>query len=118
MRSHRDFRSHLNIDEDVARRLTLAQRVHALQITREAVSNALRHGAANRITVALRRPGEFVEFEIVDDGAGFDAAAGTSQGTGLANFQQRAKELGAELTMHSEPGRGARVKLVFPLILL
>ncbi len=118
MRGLRAFRSTTDIDEALAGRLTLAQRVHALQITREAVSNALRHGHANSIHVALRPLGEFVEFEIADDGSGFDPATGVSQGKGLANFAQRARELGAELDVQSEPGRGTRVSLVFSLLFL
>jgi len=118
MRGIRAFRSTTEIDESLAGRLTLAQRVHALQITREAVSNALRHGHANSIHVALRPLGEFVEFEIVDDGSGFEPATGVSQGKGLANFAQRARELGAELDVQSEPGRGTRVRLVFSLLFL
>lgn len=110
----RNFRSDVEIDESLANRLTLAQRVHALQITREAVSNALRHGQARHIKVSLRTVGNFAEFEIVDDGQGFDALASSSQG-GLRNLAHRAQELGAELTVDSKPGAGTRVKLVFSL---
>ncbi len=118
MRGLRPFRSTTDIDESLASRLTLAQRVHALQITREAVSNALRHGRANHLHVALRPEGEFVQFEVVDDGIGFDPAAGVSQGKGLANFADRARELGAELDVKSEPGRGTRVRLIFSLLFI
>ncbi|MSU50897.1 MAG: sensor histidine kinase [Opitutus sp.] len=118
MQSLRPFQSTVEIDEALAVRLTLSQRVHALQITREAVSNALRHGQAGSIHVALRKPGDFVEFGVVDDGAGFDAGTGVSQGKGLANFAQRARELGAELKVDSAPGRGTRVNLIFPLLII
>ncbi len=110
----RQFRSVVRIDEGLAARLTLAQRVHALQITREAVSNALRHGSANHVSVGLRSVGNFAEYEIADDGRGFDPAASPSTG-GLRNFAQRANELGAELTVDSKPGQGTRVRLVFSL---
>jgi signal transduction histidine kinase len=113
MHGVRPFRSTVEIDEALAARLTLAQRVHALQITRESVSNALRHGAANAITVALRKAGEFAEFEITDDGAGFDPTGLHGAGRGLKNLADRARELGAELTVDSQPGKGARVKLTF-----
>ena len=118
IRSMRAFRSTIDIDEAIASRLSLAQRVHALQITREAVSNALRHGHADSVHVALRPHGEFVEFEVSDDGSGFDAAGVVSQGKGLANFAARARELGGELEVISEPGRGTRVRLVFSPVIL
>ncbi|MBI5689654.1 MAG: hypothetical protein HZC55_06110 [Verrucomicrobia bacterium] len=117
MRSHRNFTPRVEIDDYLARRLTLAQRVHALQITREATSNALRHGTADHVTVTLRRAGDFVEFEVVDDGRGFDPAATAARGSGLVGFEQRARELGAELTLDSAPGRGTRVRLLFSLLL-
>jgi signal transduction histidine kinase len=111
----RPLQTAIAIDESLALRLTLAQRVHALQIAREAVSNALRHGDAGRVTIALRPAGEFVEFEVVDNGRGFDPAALTAHGFGLDNFIERARELGAELTVTSAPGQGTRVRLVFAL---
>jgi signal transduction histidine kinase len=115
MNGIRPFHSRLDIDEELASRLTLAQRVHALQIAREAVSNALRHGEASRVSVALRGRSGQAEFEIADDGRGFDPAAAATSGKGLLNFAQRARELGADLTVDSEPGQGTRVKLLFSL---
>ncbi len=111
----RPFRSRVEIDEAMAARLSLSQRGHALQITREAVGNALRHGKANLVGVSLGQRNGRVEFEVSDDGRGFDPGMAASPGAGLANFAQRARELGAELTVQSEPGRGAHVKLTFSL---
>ncbi len=111
----RPLRSTVEIDEAVAGHLTLAQRVHALQITREAVSNAIRHGDATQVTIALRPAGEHVEFEVIDNGHGFDPATLPQSGLGLGNFAERARELGADLTVESAPGRGTRVRLVFAL---
>ncbi len=111
------FRPTVDVDEELAAQLTLAQRVHALQIAREAVSNALRHGHATHIGIALRRHGEFAEFEVVDDGLGFDIGA-SAAGKGLVNFTARARELGGELAVSSQPGKGTRVQLVFSLLIL
>jgi signal transduction histidine kinase len=116
MQGIRPLRTFVEIDEQLASRLTLAQRVHALQITREAVSNAIRHGAAGNVWVALRSQGEFAMFEVRDDGSGFDPQATGHSGHGLANFVERARELGAELTVQSQRGYGTLVKLVFSLV--
>jgi signal transduction histidine kinase len=115
MNGIRPFHSRVEIDETLASRLTLAQRVHALQIAREAISNALRHGEASRISVALRSRAGPAEFEVTDDGRGFDPNSAASPGQGLLNFAQRARELGADLSVESQPGQGARVRLVFSL---
>lgn len=117
MQSLRPFQSQVELDDDLSARLSLSQRVHALQIAREAVSNALRHGEANHIAVALRRRGGFAEFEVTDNGRGFDTAISISPGNGLDNFAQRAGELGGHLVVNSHPGKGTSVKLSFSLTL-
>jgi signal transduction histidine kinase len=115
MQSLRPFKSQVEMDDELSTQLSLSQRVHALQIAREAVSNALRHGEANGIAVALRRRGHFAEFEVTDDGRGFDTATSISPGNGLDNFAQRAGELGGHLVVNSQPGKGTSVKLSFSL---
>lgn len=114
MQTLRPVRTKLDIDDAFAARLSLAHRVHALQIVREAVSNALRHGEANYVTVSLRAQNGGAEFEIADDGKGFDPST-SSQGNGLGNLAERASELGAKFQVHSAPGKGTRVKLIFEL---
>lgn len=109
------FEATIDLDEQVAARLSLPQRVHALQIAREAISNALRHGRANRIELGLHRRGDLAEFKVIDNGSGFDASSASSQGRGLLNFGQRARELGATLAVESHPGRGTIVTLTFSL---
>jgi signal transduction histidine kinase len=114
MQAIRPLRTALDIDDAFAARLSLAQRVHALQIVREAVSNALRHGEANHVSVTLRAQNGGVEFEITDDGRGFDINA-SSEGKGLGNLAERASELGAKFQVESAPGKGTRIKLIFEL---
>jgi len=105
----------VNIDEHVANRLSPSQRINALQIAREAVSNAIRHGEASHVQVSLQARDSTVEFEISDDGKGFDPATLKTSGHGLENFARRARELGAEFTIDSKPGHGTQIKLIFPL---
>lgn len=111
----KSFQPALDLDERIAARLTQPQRVHALQIAREAVSNALRHGGANRIEINLRHRDGFAEFKITDNGRGFDATSEPSHGKGLLNLSQRAQELGASLSLESHPGRGTILTLSIPL---
>jgi signal transduction histidine kinase len=95
-------------------RLNAREEVHTLQIIRECVSNALRHGQARHITVSLRMGARGGELLIADDGRGFDLAAGrASGGSGLANLASRAAEIGAELDIQSNPGKGTGVTLRF-----
>lgn len=84
-----------------------------LQIYRmllEACTNALKHGAPKRITVALRRiDAQQVEIALSDDGVGFDLAT-VRAGRGLINLRTRAQQIGAALTLDSN-ATGTRVAL-------
>lgn len=115
MRGMGRFDSTVTIDNSLAANLSLTQRANALQIAKEALSNALRHGKADHVRVTLQPNASGVLFEIADNGCGFDATLSEPHGKGLANFEQRARELGAELRVISDPGQGTRVELSFSL---
>lgn len=89
---------------------------HVRQIVREAVANAIRHGEASRIAVHLEAGPDGVGVQITDNGKGFNPENPNSRadsGLGLANMARRAELLGGSLTIESEPGAGASVKLRF-----
>ena len=96
-------------------RLTAREEVHALQIVRECVSNALRHGQARRIDVQFRTTPAGPEMMVQDDGRGFDPVTARDQGgSGLSNLSSRANEVEARLDIRSSPGNGTTVSLLFP----
>ena len=85
---------------------------HALtRITREAVTNAVRHGRADRIHVQLTQEGGKRRLSISDDGTGFDveAAASTNGGYGLVSMRDRARILPGSFDVRAEMGSGSRV---------
>ena len=50
--------------------------------------------------------------DICDNGVGFDlSAAKLSNGLGLRNMEERARRMGANLKITSEPGIGTQVKV-------
>lgn len=115
MRSIRPFALSIAIDEALVEKVGLVQRAHVLQIVREAVSNALRHGQADRISIAFGRSDLGAVLSIEDDGRGFDMNAGRKPGGfGLENIAERARDLGAALTVRSEPGKGTEIRLQIP----
>ncbi|MFL6063304.1 MAG: sensor histidine kinase [Friedmanniella sp.] len=85
---------------------------HALmRITREAVSNAVRHGEARRLQVTLLREGEQRRLAIADDGKGFDVerALTRASGYGLISMRDRARALPGSLEVDAEYGSGSVV---------
>ncbi len=115
LRAGRTARFELNVDDEAGARLTPEQHVEALQIVREAISNALRHGEATHITLRLHHGDGAIGLLIQDNGRGFDSARPPGGGHGLANMKARAARLGADLRIDSRPGQGVRVIATFPI---
>lgn len=115
LRAGREAEFDIRIDEDAAALFSPEQGIEALQIAREAVSNALRHGRATRITLRLMRSERELGLLVEDNGAGFDASRSRPGGHGLGNMRARAERLRATLEISSAPGEGARVLATVPL---
>ncbi|OBB80372.1 histidine kinase [Mycobacterium colombiense] len=86
---------------------------HAEAVTTEAVSNALRHSGASRLTVEISVADMFI-LNVIDDGCGIPA--GNTRHSGLANMKRRAEQLGGTCEITSPPEGGTRVHWVAPLI--
>ncbi len=87
------------------------------RIAREALNNTLKHAQASTITVHLRhalQEGK-VTLEIMDDGIGLDPEIVTAKGgLGLSAMEERAAELGGQLTVENAPQGGTRVLVEVP----
>jgi len=103
------------VDARAAARLSIGQEVHALQIARECISNALRHGEAKKVLITLTRDADRGVLTVRDDGRGFDPGLVPGQGSGLQNLASRAREMGGSLHVDSQPGRGSTIIITFPL---
>ncbi len=97
------------------RRCPLRVEEHLLRISQEAISNAMRHGQATDIAIAIDYRRQAVIVSVVDNGAGFaqdDVGAGH---WGLKNMQERAKEFGGQLHIDSRLHVGTTVTVSVPL---
>ncbi len=103
------------VDSDVAAQLNPEQAAHMLAMIREAVSNALQHAHASRVSVCIMRMGDAGVLQVEDDGCGFDPAEVRPAARGLANLRARAARLQGLVDLRSAPGQGTRVRLQFPL---
>ncbi|MBU1223834.1 MAG: type IV pili methyl-accepting chemotaxis transducer N-terminal domain-containing protein [Gammaproteobacteria bacterium] len=93
--------------------LSANEEIHALQIIREALSNVLNHARAHRaeVRVTCNSDGS-VSATVTDDGIGIRQAAGTHH-YGMTIMDERAKNLGGQLTVENLPTLGTRVTLHF-----
>ena len=88
-----------------------------LHIGKEAVLNAVNHGAATRIEVELTYTNKQLTLRVSDDGKGIDAKtleSGRAGHWGLQGMRERARALGANLEVWSRPGAGTDIQLVVP----
>lgn len=106
----------LSIDGEAAALLTPDQSLQALQIAREAVSNALRHGSATRVSLRMHHDNDKVCLLIQDNGTGFDPTHRRDGGHGLLNMEARARQLGATLHVTSRVNEGSRVLATLPVL--
>ncbi len=100
--------------EGQLRRLTVPVEMNLLRIGQEAVTNAIKHAHAQRITLDLRYDPETVCLRVSDDGRGFSASEIALSGNGhfgLLDMRERAQSLGCELRVKSEPGGGTCIEV-------
>jgi signal transduction histidine kinase len=116
LRAGREVEFAIEIDDEATALLTSEQTVEALQIAREAVSNALRHGAATVVTVRVHKGDREIGLLVQDNGAGFDPSTGREGGHGLGNMRARAERIGARLKLTSQPREGTRLLLTLPVL--
>jgi signal transduction histidine kinase len=105
----------LEVDLDDSVTADVDQQHALVRITREAVSNALRHGDARRVCIRLSHDHAGHRLVVQDDGHGFDPCAMRAQSTGygLTSMRDRAQALPGSLTIESAPGRGTKVGVVW-----
>lgn len=101
---------HLPPDVDVA----------AYRIVQESLTNVLRHAAATRAEVRIRRAGGELLLDVSDNGVGSPsataaAAARDGSGTGIAGMRARAEALGGRLQAGPRAGGGFAVHARLPL---
>jgi signal transduction histidine kinase len=85
-------------------------------LAQEALNNALRHGNARSVKLALQHVGEAIQLEVRDDGVGFDPGTlQTTGGMGIRGMEERAHALGGRLLVESAPGEGTLVRVQIPI---
>jgi signal transduction histidine kinase len=85
-----------------------------VRIAQEALTNAMRHGAARRAVVSLRCDADGLVVDIDDDGTTGQPSERQHDGSGLIGMQERAAACGGRLTIGTSPLGGWRVHAWLP----
>ena len=105
---------HVRVHETLGpARLPDAVEAAAFRIVQEAIQNARRHAHCAQLTIELHCDGGWLTLGVADDGVGF-ASAREGGGLGLSSMRERARLLGGECTVTSEPGRGTQIGVRLP----
>jgi signal transduction histidine kinase len=81
--------------------------LHLYRIVQEALSNAIKHGKAEKVIIGFRREGSLSILTVKDDGVGFVKTANHGGGIGLNIMNYRASMIGASLGIGDSPDGGA-----------
>ena len=106
------------VGESAGQELSPEISIALFRIIQEALSNIYKHAQAKSASLALDFGATSVRLQIEDDGHGFlvaqRPAPAMERGRGLANIEERVRDLGAQLRLNSTPGRGTRLEAEFP----
>lgn len=81
-------------------------------VVREAVTNSIRHGNANKIEVILKFSENCIRLYIIDDGTGCDKIV---PDFGLKGMKEKINSIGGNIEFSSLPDNGFSVKAYIPV---
>jgi ligand-binding sensor domain-containing protein/signal transduction histidine kinase len=104
----------INLAIQNARRMPLETEQAIYRMIQEALANVARHSQANSVNVSLDYNSEAVTLTVEDNGLGFDVKH-KAGGMGLRIINERAKSIGGQACVESEPGKGTKIMITAPL---
>jgi signal transduction histidine kinase len=108
----------LSVATDVPAAAPLPVKIALFRSLQEGLSNATRHGGGVDVSARLWAEGGALFLEVSDRGPGFAPESAATEGAGhlgLAAIRERAELLGGNCRVESAPGRGATVRVCWPL---
>jgi signal transduction histidine kinase len=95
--------------------LTSRQRHQIFLAAKEAIHNAVKHGAPSEITVMVRMVDEWLVITVTDDGCGFADTEQIVTARGSANMKNRMEKIGGSFQRQSRIHGGTSVTFQLPL---
>ncbi len=99
----------------VSLRLNALANINLYRILQEISNNALKHSAAENITITGIKDNKSLQIKISDDGIGFVENINKSKGIGLMNIESRMNSLNGNLYIISNNKKGITLNLIMPL---
>jgi signal transduction histidine kinase/DNA-binding CsgD family transcriptional regulator len=117
---------HLKITYDIDNLALWPQALQApiYRFMQEALNNIRKHASASEVSIRVRQVAGLGVVQVSDNGRGFvseqaqSGAQGETGGSlrmGLSSMEERIRQAGGVLEIHSQPGEGTTLKARFPL---
>jgi signal transduction histidine kinase len=100
----------VNVEAEVAREPSTADRDDLARIAHEAIINAVKHGGAGHVKVLVSDASGRLVMTVADDGHGVPADQ-WREGFGMASMRERAASMGAALSERTRDQGGAELKV-------
>ncbi len=118
---HEGIEITVHCDGLTGKRMSASVETASYRIIQEALNNVVKHAGARSGSVWISLQGGMLVSRIEDDGCGLHNDRGERKANratghlGLSGMRERAKLLGGDLIIHSEPSIGTRVVATIPL---
>jgi signal transduction histidine kinase len=100
---------------DLPTTLDARTQVEVLRILQEALTNVRKHADATVVRVSAEFADHRFKISVADNGRGFRPEETSGEGLGVQGMKERARLLGGELLVTSEPSGGTAVRFEVPL---
>ena len=102
---------------DVPRDLSKDIELCLYRVVQEAIHNVAKHSGVRDATVEITGSPSLITVSVSDSGVGFGPdATGVNVGIGLVSMRERARLVGGEFSMQSQPSQGTRIEVRVPLV--
>jgi signal transduction histidine kinase len=90
-------------------------RICLYRAIQEALTNCIKHSQATRVAITVGQDKNLVFASIQDNGRGFQESSPATRGLGLVGLAERVRALQGKLTISSQPGAGALIRVDLPV---
>ncbi|MFA5619213.1 MAG: sensor histidine kinase [Weeksellaceae bacterium] len=107
---HIEFNLNISEIKDGGHDFSMLQGISLFRTIQEAINNAMKHSGASRLNLDFFSKGKKQQIIISDNGSGIEKSK-MELGNGLSNMKSRIADLGGDLKIESEEGKGTRITI-------
>lgn len=106
--------------EDIDHLFSREVQVNLYRVFQESFTNIAKHADAKKVSLEVKKEGEYIAFVVKDDGKGFELnkimnRKFNEKGVGLMAMNERMHMMGGTFRVNSVPGKGTTIKFVIPI---